>query len=72
MKHEGEITDFPRHYITYVKKLDPVNATTAGYEKPISLEPTADLVDVLSGSGQKSAFICVHRRLMNCFGELSR
>ena len=24
------------------------------------------------GSSQKSALICVHRRLMNCFGELSR
>jgi hypothetical protein len=47
-KREAEITDFLRHYITYVKKLDPVNATTVGYEKSISLEPTADLVDVLS------------------------
>jgi hypothetical protein len=37
-----------RYYITYVKQLDPVNATTVGYEKSISLEPTADLVDVLS------------------------
>ena len=47
-KREAEITDFLRHYITYVKKLDPVNAATVGYEKSISLEPTADLVDVLS------------------------
>jgi hypothetical protein len=47
-KREAEITDFLRHYITYVKQLDPVNATTVGYEKSISLEPTADLVDVLS------------------------
>jgi endo-1,4-beta-mannosidase len=47
-KREAEITDFLRHYITYVKNLDPVNATTVGYEKSISLEPTAELVDVLS------------------------
>src|ERR1035438_6271406 len=47
-KREMEITDVLRHYIAYIKQLDPVNATTVGYEKSISLEPTADLVDVLS------------------------
>jgi hypothetical protein len=47
-KREAEITNFLRHYLTYVKKLDPVNAVTVGYEKSISLEPTADLADVLS------------------------
>jgi hypothetical protein len=47
-KREAEITAFLRHYIPYVKQLDPVNATTVGYEKSIWLEPTADLVDVLS------------------------
>jgi hypothetical protein len=47
-KREAQITEFLRHYITYVKQLDPLNATTVGYEKSISLEPTADLVDVLS------------------------
>ncbi len=47
-KREAEITEFLRYYITYVKKLDPVNATTVGYEKSIQLPPTADLVDVLT------------------------
>jgi hypothetical protein len=47
-KREAEITEFLRYYITFVKKLDPVNATTVGYEKSIQLEPTADLVDVLT------------------------
>jgi hypothetical protein len=47
-KREAEITEFLRHYITYVKQIDPVNATTVGYEKSIWLEPTADLVDVLT------------------------
>ena len=47
-KREAMITAFVRHYITYVRQLDPVNAITVGYEKSISLEPTADLVDVLS------------------------
>ncbi|MFZ0429643.1 MAG: hypothetical protein WAO20_16110, partial [Acidobacteriota bacterium] len=47
-QREGEITEFIRYYISYVKKLDPVNATTVGYEKSSQLEPTADLVDVLS------------------------
>ncbi|MEJ2079097.1 MAG: hypothetical protein P8020_19225 [Acidobacteriota bacterium] len=47
-QREAEITEFIRYYIAYVKKLDPVNATTVGYEKSSQLEPTADLVDVLS------------------------
>src|ERR1035438_874717 len=47
-KREAEITAFLRYYIPYVKKLDPVNATTVGYEKSLSLPATADLVDVLT------------------------
>jgi hypothetical protein len=47
-KRETEITEFVRYYLTLVKKLDPLNATTVGYEKSIQLEPTADLVDVLT------------------------
>ena len=45
---EAEITEFIRYYLTYVKKLDPVNAITVGYTFSSQLEPTADLVDVLS------------------------
>ncbi len=47
-RREAEVTEFIRYYISYVKKLDRVNATTVGYEKSSQLEPTADLVDVLS------------------------
>jgi Cellulase (glycosyl hydrolase family 5) len=47
-KREAVITEFLRHNIQYIKQLDPVNALTVGYEKSIWLEPTADLVDVLS------------------------
>jgi hypothetical protein len=47
-KREAEITDHLRYYLTFVKKLDPVNATTVGYEISNQLPPTADLVDVLS------------------------
>jgi hypothetical protein len=47
-KREAEIRDFVRHYIQYVKKLDPVNAVTVGYTFPKYLEHSADLVDVLS------------------------
>jgi len=45
---EAEVTKFLRYYISFVKKLDPVNATTVGYEKSSQLAPTADVVDVLS------------------------
>ncbi len=47
-RRETEITEFLRYYLAYVKKLDPVNATTIGYTFSSQLEPTADLVDVLS------------------------
>lgn len=47
-QREAEITEFLRYYLTYVKELDPVNATTVGYTFSRQLEPTADLVDVLS------------------------
>jgi Beta-galactosidase/beta-glucuronidase len=43
-----EITAFIRYYIPLVKKVDPVNAVTVGYEISNQLEPTADLVDVLT------------------------
>ena len=47
-KRRSEIREFERYYIQYVKKLDPVNATTVGNTFPRYLEDTADLVDVLS------------------------
>ena len=47
-KREGEITAFVRYYLTNVQKVDPVNATTVGYTFSRQLEPTADLVDVLT------------------------
>lgn len=47
-QHEAEITAFVRYYLTDVKKLDPVNAITVGYTFSRQLEPTADLVDVLT------------------------
>ncbi len=47
-QRESEITEFVRYNLTYVKKLDPVNATTVGYTFSREMEPTADLVDVLS------------------------
>jgi len=45
---ESEITGFVRYYLSHAKKLDPVNAVTVGYTFSKELEPTADLVDVLS------------------------
>jgi hypothetical protein len=47
-QREAEITAFLRYYLSYVKKLDAVNATTVGFNYSYQLEPTADLVDVLS------------------------
>ena len=47
-KRIGKITAFIRYYISAVKKVDPVNAVTVGYEISNQLEPTADLVDVLT------------------------
>jgi hypothetical protein len=47
-QREAKITDFVRYNLSYVKKLDPVNAVTVGYTFSSQLEPTADLVDVLS------------------------
>jgi hypothetical protein len=47
-QHEAEITAFVRYYLTYIKKIDPVNALTVGYAFSYQLEPTADLVDVLT------------------------
>lgn len=43
-----ELTGFLRHYVSYVKEVDPVDATTVGYNLADQMEPTADLVDVLS------------------------
>jgi hypothetical protein len=47
-RREAEITEFVRYYLSYVKKLDPANAITVGYTFSSQLEPSADLVDVLS------------------------
>ena len=48
LQREKEITEFVRHNLSCVKQLDPVNAITVGYTSSSQLEPTADLVDVLS------------------------
>lgn len=45
---EPEITEFLRYNLSNVKKLDPVNAVSVGYTFSRELEPTADLVDVLT------------------------
>jgi len=47
-RRKAEITAVVRHYLSYVRTLDPVNAITAGHTFPSDLETTADLVDVLS------------------------
>lgn len=47
-KREAEITEFVRYYLALVKKADPRNAITVGYTFASQLEPTADLVDILS------------------------
>ena len=47
-QRQDEITAFIRYYLPLVKKLDSVNAVTVGYEKSSQLEPTADLVDVIT------------------------
>ena len=47
-QREEEITGFVRYQLSSVKKLDPVNAITVGYTFSRELEPTADLVDVLT------------------------
>ncbi len=47
-QHQAEITAFVRYYLAYTKKIDPVNARTVGYAFASQLEPTADLVDVLT------------------------
>ncbi len=47
-KRNDEIAGFVRHFITYVKKIDPVNAVTVGHWIPKFCEYTSDLVDVIS------------------------
>jgi hypothetical protein len=47
-EREAEITAFVRYNLSYIRKLDPVNAITVGYTFSREMEPTADLVDVLS------------------------
>jgi hypothetical protein len=47
-QHASEITAFVRYYLSYVKKIDPVNAVTVGYAFPSEMEGSADLVDVLT------------------------
>jgi hypothetical protein len=47
-QHIDEITGFVRYYLTYVRKLDPVNALTVGYEFSSQLDVAADLEDVIS------------------------
>lgn len=47
-QHEAEITDFVRHFIQYVRKIDSENAITVGHMYPRFCENTNDLVDVIS------------------------
>jgi len=47
-KRSDEIAGFVRHFITYVKKIDPVNAVTVGHWLSKFCENTSDLVDVIS------------------------
>ena len=47
-KRSNEIAGFNRHFIQFVKKIDPVNAVTVGYWLPKFCANTADLVDVIS------------------------
>ena len=47
-KRSNEIAGFVRHFINYVKKVDPVNAVTVGHWLPEFCVKTADLVDVIS------------------------
>jgi hypothetical protein len=47
-KRNDEIAGFLRYFITYVKKIDPVNAVTVGHWIPKFCENTNDLVDVIS------------------------
>ncbi len=46
-KRSDEIAGFNRHFIKYVKEIDPVNAVTVGYWLPKFCEKTADLVDAI-------------------------
>ena len=46
-QHIDEITGFVRYYLTYVRKLNPVNALTAGYEFSSQLDVAVDLEDVI-------------------------
>ncbi len=47
-QHEEEITAFVRHFIQFVRKIDPKNAITVGHMYPRFCENTNDLVDVIS------------------------
>jgi hypothetical protein len=47
-KREDEIAGFVRHFIIYVKKIDPVNAVTVGHWLSKFCANTSDLVDVIS------------------------
>jgi hypothetical protein len=48
VKRNDEIAGFVRHFITYVKKIDPVNAVTVGHWLSKFCANTSDLVDVIS------------------------
>ncbi len=47
-KRLDEINAFVRYYLAFVKKLDPVNATTVGWTFSRQIEYAGDLEDVLS------------------------
>ncbi len=47
-KRLDEIEGFVRHFISFVKKSDPVNAVTVGHWLSKFCESTSDLVDVIS------------------------
>ena len=47
-KRSDEIAGFNRHFIQFIKDIDPVNAVTIGYWLPRFCEKTADVVDAIS------------------------
>ena len=65
-QHIDEITGFVRYYLTYVRKLDPVNALTVGYEASSQLDVAADLEDVISFHDYTPVRLIDRGRLSHC------
>jgi len=47
-EREAKMWGFVRHFCAYVRQLDPANAITVGHTWVCDIEPTADVVDVIS------------------------